>query len=115
MNLKEILQKNLKIPVEESLFIKSPPFPYVVFIQYENIRGVSSENNVLEKNIRIELYNSKYDQLLENQVIDCIIEEILKIDVNSDFFEIIKNRDYIESEQMFMTTFDFDLVEKRRN
>ena len=76
------------------------------------MRGVSKDNLIIDSDVSVELYTSKIDQELEKKVKKVIIDDILSVSNNDDEIEISQNREYIESEQMYMTTFDFNLIEK---
>lgn len=112
MDIKEILKSNINLPVAENQFIKPPKLPYVVFIRTKNIRGVSKDNLIIDNDVSIELYTSLPDNNLENKVREVIINDILNVSNNDIEIEIIQEREYIESEQMYVTTFDFNFVEK---
>ena len=76
------------------------------------MRGVSKDNLIIDSDVSVELYTSKIDQELEKKVKKVIIDDILSVSNNDDEIEISQNREYIESEQMYMTIFDFNLIEK---
>lgn len=115
MDLKDILKTGTDLPVAENHFVKPPKLPYIVFIQDKEVRGVSKDNLIIDSDISVELYESLIDKELEEKVRNVIIENILSVSDNDDEIEIIENTDYIEQEQMYMTTFDFNLVEKGGN
>ena len=87
MDLKEILKKGTNLPTAENHFI-------------------------IDSDVSVELYTSKIDQELEKKVKKVIIDDILSVSNNDDEIEISQNREYIESEQMYMTIYDFNLIEK---
>lgn len=115
MDLKEILKNGTKLPTEENHFIKPPKLPYLLFNQDREIRGISKDNLIVNSDISVELYTSKIDEELEEKVKEVIIKNILNVSNNDDEIEINQIREYIESEQMYMTIFDFDLIEKGGN
>ena len=98
--------------VAENHFIKPPKLPYLIFNQVKDVRGVSKDNLIIDSDVSVELYTSKIDQELEKKVKKVIIDDILSVSNNDDEIEISQNREYIESEQMYMTIFDFNLIEK---
>lgn len=112
MDLKEILKKGTNLPTAENHFIKHPKLPYLIFNQDKDVRGVSKDNLIIDSDVSVELYTSKIDQELEKKVKKVIIDDILSVSNNDDEIEISQNREYIESEQMYMTIFDFNLIEK---
>lgn len=112
MDLKEILKKGTNLPTAENHFIKPPKLPYLIFNQNKDVRGISKDNLVIDSDVSVELYTSKIDKELEKKVKEVIIDDILNVSNNDDEIEISQNREYIESEQMYMTVFDFNLIEK---
>lgn len=80
----------------------APPFA-VYMISPETGRGADYKNLLVERHVRLELYTNKKDAELEAKV-----EDIL------GFVEWEKDEDYIESEEMYMVTYEFDLYEKIR-
>lgn len=112
MDLKEILKKGTNLPTAENHFIKPPKLPYLIFNQDIDVRGISKDNLIIDSDVSVELYASKIDQELERKVRKVIIDDLLNVSNNDDEIEISQNREYIESEQMYMTTFDFNLIEK---
>ena len=112
MDLKKKLKDGMGLPVAENCFISPPKPPYIIFIQDKDIRGVSKDNLIIDSDVLVELYTSKIDEELEEKVREVIIDDILSVSNNDDEIEISQNREYIESEQMYMTTFDFNLIEK---
>lgn len=112
MEIKDILKKGTGLPVAENHFIKPPKLPYIVFIQKKKIRGISKNNLIIDNDVSVELYESLPDSEIENKVNEIIINNILKVFNNDIEIEIIQDRDYIESEQMYITTFDFNFIEK---
>lgn len=115
MDLKEILKKGTGLKVAENHFIKPPKLPYIVFIQAKDVRGVSKDNLIIDSDVSVELYTSLPDEELEKKVRKVIIDDILNVSNNDDEIEISQEMEYIESEQMYMTTFDFNLIEKGGN
>lgn len=112
MDLKDILKKGTNLPTAENHFIKPPKLPYLIFNQDKDVRGVSKDNLIIDSDVSVELYTSKIDPELEKKVKKVIIDDILSVSNNDDEIEISQNREYIESEQMYMTIFDFNLIEK---
>lgn len=115
MDIKEILKKGTGLPVAENCFVKPPSLPYLVFTQDKNVKGISNKIFIIDSDISIELYVSLPDEKLEEKVMKVIINNILSISNNDEEIEISQNREYIKSEQMYMTTFVFNLIEKGGN
>ena len=112
MDLKEILKTKTKLSVAENHFIKPPKLPYLVFNQDKEYRGISDDNLIVFSDVSVELYTSTKDKELENKVKKIIIKDILNVSNNDDEIEFNQNTEYIESEQMYVTYFDFNLIEK---
>lgn len=112
MDLKEILEKETDLKVAEIRFVKPPSLPYIIFIQDKDVRGISKDNLIIDSDVSVELYTSVIDKNLEKKVRNVIIDNILNISQNDDEVEIYQDREYIESQQMWMTHFDFNLIEK---
>lgn len=115
MDLKDILSKETNLPVGENKFIKPPKLPYILFLQEKNIRGVADNNLIIDSDVSIELYESIPSKELENKVRNIIINDILKVSNNDDEIEINQDSEYIEKEQLWLTSFDFNLIEKGGN
>lgn len=115
MDIKEVLKTGTNLSVEKDHFIKPPKLPYIVFIQDKEIRGISNDNLIIDSDVSVELYTSLPDEKLEKKVRDVIIKDILKISHNDEEIEIVQMTEYIEKEQMYMTVFDFNLIEKGGN
>lgn len=112
MDLKEILKNKTELSVAENHFIKPPKLPYMVFNQDKEYRGVSNDNLIIFSVVSVELYTTTKDKNLENKVKKVIIDDILNVSDNDDEIEFNQNTEYIESEQMYVTYFDFNLIEK---
>lgn len=112
MELKELLKNGTGLQVAEDYFVKPPKPPYIVFTQNKNMRGVSKDNLIIDSDISVELYESIPDKKIETKVKNFIIENILMNSNNDDEIEIYQENSYIESEQMHMVSFDFNLIEK---
>lgn len=72
-------------------------------ISPETGRGADYKNLFVERHVRLELYTNAKDPALE-----IVVEDIL------DAYGWEKNEDYIESEEMYMVTYEFDVYEKIR-
>lgn len=112
MNLKEKLKRGTGLPIAEDHFVKPPKLPYITFLEDKEIRGICKDNFIIHNNVSVELYTSLPDVELEKKVRNVIIDSILKDSNSNDEFEVSQNMEYIESEQMYMTVYDFTLIEK---
>lgn len=112
MDLKEILKSKTELPVTENHFIKPPKLPYIVFNQDKEFRGISNDNLIIFSDVSVELYTSMKDKKIEDKVKKVIIDDILNVSNNDNEIEFNQNTEYIESEQMYVTYFDFNLIEK---
>jgi len=92
---------NLK--VFEERVLKPPPFPYVIFTEYNEISGADNKNSIATRDISIEFYSVNIDRTSES-----LIETLL----NEKAINYIKDRLWIDTEMMFETVFDFTLTEK---
>lgn len=115
MDIKKILETKTELKVAENRFIKPPSLPYIIFIEEKDIRGISANNLIVKTDVSIELYTTSIDKKLENEIRNVIISDILFHSQNDESIEISQDRVYIESEQMYMTTYDFILIEKGGN
>lgn len=89
--------------VAENHFNKPPALPYVVFLESGNFGGADSKNCVANRNITIELYSDKINKTEEAK-----IEALL----NYRAIEYLKDRTWLDSERLFQTMYDFNLLEK---
>jgi len=107
----EALLAPVKIPIAYRAFrpYKNKPVPnppYLIYlIEHEAAYGADYKNLVKEKNVRVELYADKKELKLEEKV-----EQALSA------YDHDKYEDFIESEAMYMTAYEFTVFEKvRRN
>lgn len=105
-NIKEIPERLKKIEslngrIAFSHFSTPQNLPYAVYVFDKETDGADDYHNLRRVSATIELYQAKRDFVLE--------EEILKafIDV-----AVTTYSDYIADEEMYMTEFNFDFVEK---
>lgn len=92
-----------EIKTAETSFIKPPPLPYIVFTENKDVRGADNRNCISERTISIEFYSSVVDHTSEGE-----IEGLL----NEKLIEYSKDRIWIDTENMFETIYDFNLIEK---
>lgn len=91
------------LEVAETCFIKPPSLPYIIFLEDVEENGADFKNNILSRDITVELYSQKINREKEK-----LIEELLK----EKSIKFKKERLYIDSEKFFQTVYDFSLYEK---
>jgi hypothetical protein len=91
------------LKVSEERFLKPPPLPYIVFTEDIDVSGSDNKNCIVSKDISIELYALKVDHASEN-----LIENLL----NEKAISFRRDRIWLDTEMMFETIYDFNLVEK---
>ena len=82
--------------------VPSPPY-LIYLISSERGYGPDDRNLITQKRVAVELYSNVKDTQLEKKV-----ESALSA------YEYEKSEDYIESENMYMVTYDFNIYEKIR-
>lgn len=102
LDVKSLLETT-ELKVEETCFVKPPPLPYIIFSEEREESGADNKNNILERNITIELYSQKINREKEK-----LIEDLLK----GKSIKFKKERLYIDTENFFQTMYDFYLYEK---
>lgn len=91
------------LKVSEERFVKPPQLPYVIFTENSDIGGADDKNCIVDRSISIELYSLKVDRVSEAK-----IENLL----NLKAIQYSKDRIWIDTETLFETVFDFNLIEK---
>lgn len=91
------------LKAKEKRFIKPPPLPYIIFTDSPDISGADEKNCIADRSISIELYSLKVDH---------ISEELIKNLLNEKAIGYKRDRIWLDSEMMFETIYDFNLVEK---
>jgi hypothetical protein len=91
------------LKVSEERFLKPPPLPYIVFTEDNDISGADDKNCIASRDISVELYALKVDHPSEN-----LIENLL----NEKAISFRRDRMWLDTEGMFETIYDFNLVEK---
>jgi hypothetical protein len=89
--------------VEEDLFMKPPSLPYIIFKENNDVSGADDKNCIVDRKISIELYSEEI-----NKVAEKAIETLL----NEKTIQYSKNRIWLNTEMMFETIYDFNLIEK---
>lgn len=81
-----------------------PKPPYLIYlISTESGSGADYCNLISRKRVTVELYSTKKDTRLEDKVESAI-----------SAFEYEKYEDYIEAEEMYLVSYEFDIFEKIR-
>ncbi len=105
MELNEIYEKlcKLDIPVAYLQFSKPQKLPFIAYFESgTEIQGADGYNLYRRTKIRIELYSEKKNPELERK-----IENLFRS------VEITKDGDtYLKEENMFMTVFSFETIQK---
>lgn len=105
MELQEIYEKlrTLDIPVAYLKFDKPQKLPFIAYFEAgTEIQGADNYNLYRRTEIRIELYSEKKNPDLERK-----IESLFRS------VEIEKDGDtYLQTENMFMTVFSFETIQK---
>jgi hypothetical protein len=91
------------LKVSEERFLKPPPLPYIVFTENKDVSGSDDKNCIASRDISIELYALKVDHPSED-----LIESLL----NQKAISFKRDRLWLDTEMMFETVYDFNLVEK---
>lgn len=90
------------INIKKNRYLSPPQFPYAVYIDDEKTRTFNGVY-IKEHEITIELYSDTIRDDLESKIENRLSK------YNIDFE---KNRDWIGTEKMFQTNFDFLILEK---
>ncbi len=105
MELSEIYEKlcTLGIPIAYLKFDKPQKLPFIAYLEAgTEIQGADNYNLYRRTEIRIELYSEKKNPDLERK-----IENLFRM------VEIEKDGDtYLKDENMFMTVFSFETIQK---
>lgn len=92
------------LKVADTAFRTPPPLPYIVFRTTDNVRGSDTKNNLVDRSITIELYSEKKDETSES-----LIESLMDVKV----YQYSKFSTYINSENFYMTSYDFETTERK--
>jgi hypothetical protein len=91
-----------EIPVKKLRFLKSPSFPYIVWLESSETRGADDKNLIKSRNITVELYFETEDGA------EIQVETLL----NALPVEFSKETVWLTDEKMFETIYNFELEEK---
>lgn len=99
MDVKEMLEKGTGLTWKELRYLKTPLFPYFIFIDDTYIRGADKYNNIKEHNLTLEYYNDVIDETYDKK-----IENFL----NSEDYQYNKNREWLSEEKLYVTIYELD-------
>lgn len=101
--VKDILE-SIGIPYKKSVFRKPPKSTYAVYLDNQTRRGADNKNCITEHAITIEIYSSKIDKIIEDEIEQQFDERNIFYN-KQDWF-------YIEKELLFQLIYEFDYIEK---
>lgn len=91
------------IKTQETLFIKSPPYPYMVFFDRQTHGGADIKNLIVTHDVTVELYTDRADRESEKKIESLLYENGIEFETNS--------REFIQSENHYMKVYDLTLIE----
>lgn len=90
----------------ETRFLKPPAETYAVWLKEQEVRGPDEENLVCVEDYSIELYAA---------IIDPVAEGKIEFELDARGIPYLKSEHiWIESEQLYQTTYSFEQIKKRR-
>lgn len=99
--------KGSGLPVADTCFVDEQALPFLVFIDKQDNGGSDDENCIVRHSISVEFYSSAIDNVNESK-----IETLF----NSAAVGFLKERSWVQQDEMFMTVYDLDeIVEKARS
>lgn len=90
--------------VGEIKFRTPPKLPYIIFRTSDSITGSDDENLVITRDVTVELYTDKIDEVSEKAITDLL---------DAKAFAYEKDREWIATDSFFQTTFDFTITERK--
>ena len=90
-------------PVSETCFPpgEAPGLPYIVFIDLVSAEGADMRNNLFKHSVTVERYSDTTDD-------NAVLEDLF----NAGVIKFKKEKEWIGEEEFYMTTYDFDLIER---
>jgi hypothetical protein len=99
----DIFLNTIGLKHKEVMYLVPPALPYIIYLINSKISGADYLNCTSNRSITLELYSEKIDNISEAK-----IETLL----NSNAIKYEKSRQWIDTEKLFQTTYDFNLIEK---
>ncbi len=90
--------------IKEDRFLKTPPFPYIVYAIEKTSRGADNINNIDDNRIAIALYDNKINKLLEQKIENWLDNLGIEYD---------KDREWQDAEKCYETYYEFNKLEKK--
>ncbi|MGI5959014.1 MAG: hypothetical protein ACOX60_06335 [Massiliimalia sp.] len=99
----ELLAQETGLPAAVTAWTDPPQLPYYVITEYRQTDGADRENNWVVRQMTLELYSDIRSPVWEEQT-----EKLL--DQMGIHYE--KQQEWIAEEQFFMTSYEFEQIEK---
>lgn len=87
--------------VAKTAFKRPPPLPYLVFLDSSDRNGADMKNLKVEHSLTVEYYSETDEYCAE-------LESLL----DSVPLKFKQDQQWIESEKCYMTTYDFNIIER---
>jgi len=88
-------------PVADTAFVDAVPMPYIVFLDSAKHGGADLQNVLIRHSLTVERYAATDED-----------NEKLEVLFDAKAFEYKKDRMWLDDIKCFMTTYDFDFIEK---
>lgn len=108
-SIKEVIARVESLPELKDKFVfdhftNVPKLPFAAYLYNYNTSGADDYNGVQYIDFRLELYTEKRDIELEQKLLQLFAD-----------VEISQDCDYLDSERMYMSTFNFTFPQKITN
>lgn len=108
MDLKDIITDETNIKSKEIRFLTPPGYPYIVFNDEQHCYGSDNKKSLIIKHtVSLELYTKTINQDESSDKVENLILNILGTDYR-------RRRDWIDSEEHYLTVYDFEFSDKKR-
>ena len=106
--MKDILAwlRQTGIKTEDTAFKKAVTTPFMVFIDTQNVSGHDTKNCIIDHDLTVEYYDSSINRKNEEKI------EVL---FNNAGLEYKKDRQWLDSEKVFMTVYYTGFTERMEN
>lgn len=104
MDIKEYIEKEVRIPTAEVAFTKPQKLPFIAVIDNTEEEGDDFHAQILEHSLTVELYAERIDAAIERR-----LEEAFR----KKSWKVTKDRTWLSGEKMFETIYTTNFVEKR--